>query len=101
MCYLFNRCIHNVHITCLYIEYIRSKVKLSLYLTKYHTMKMYWRSRGTTPCILNLGTRLRTVISFNPQLLYPEERVSNTHWTRGWVGTRSALDTVGKENPCP
>jgi hypothetical protein len=28
------------------------KVKLSLYLTKHHAMKMYWRSGGTAPRIL-------------------------------------------------
>jgi hypothetical protein len=33
-------------------------------------MKAYWGSRGIAPCILDLGTRWRCVISFMPQLLY-------------------------------
>jgi hypothetical protein len=35
------------------------KVKLSLYLTKHHTMKMYWESGGIAPCILDLSTKWR------------------------------------------
>jgi hypothetical protein len=33
------------------------KVKLSLYLTKHHAMKMYWESGGIAPHILDLGIR--------------------------------------------
>jgi hypothetical protein len=35
------------------------KLKLSLYLTKHHAMKTYWRSGGIAPRILDLGTRWR------------------------------------------
>jgi hypothetical protein len=35
------------------------KVKLSLCLTEYHTMKMYWDSGGKALCILNLSARWR------------------------------------------
>jgi hypothetical protein len=35
------------------------KVKWSLYLTKHHTMKGYWRSGGIASRILDLGTRWR------------------------------------------
>jgi hypothetical protein len=38
------------------------KVKLSLYLTKYHAMKTDWGSGGIAPRILDLGTRWRRVI---------------------------------------
>jgi hypothetical protein len=35
------------------------KVKLSLCLTKQHTMKTYWGSGGIAPRILDLGTKWR------------------------------------------
>jgi hypothetical protein len=35
------------------------KVKLSLCLTKYHAIKMYWGGGGTAPRILDSGTRNR------------------------------------------
>jgi hypothetical protein len=71
-------------------------VKLSLCLTKHHTMKMYWRSGGITPCILDLSTRWRWVVSFMPQPLYPRERVPGTHCIGGWVGPKASLDAVVK-----
>jgi len=46
------------------------KVKLSLCLTKHHTMKTYWRSWGIAPRILDIGTRWRWVVSFTSRLLY-------------------------------
>jgi len=46
------------------------KVKLSLGLTKHHAMNTYWRSEGTVPRILNLGTRCNWVVSFTPWPLY-------------------------------
>jgi hypothetical protein len=33
------------------------KVKLTLFLTKYHAMKTYWNSAGAESRILNLGIR--------------------------------------------
>jgi len=41
-----------------------SKVKLSLYLTDYYFMKMYWGRGGTAPRILNLVSRRRWMVSF-------------------------------------
>jgi hypothetical protein len=38
---------------------VKVKVNLSLYLTKHHAMKTYWRSGGIAPRILDLGTRWR------------------------------------------
>jgi len=29
-----------------------------------------------------------------PDSFTPKDRAPNTHWTRGWVGPRSVLDTV-------
>jgi len=45
-------------------------VKLSLFLSKGHTMNMYWDG-GITPCILDLGTTKRWVVSFTPRPLSP------------------------------
>jgi hypothetical protein len=46
-------------------------IKLSLYLTKHHAMKTYWGSGGIAPCILDLGTRWRWVVSFTPWPICP------------------------------
>jgi hypothetical protein len=35
-------------------------------------MSAYWGSGGIAPCIFDLGTRCRWVVSFMPQLLYPQ-----------------------------
>jgi hypothetical protein len=35
------------------------KGKVSLFLTKHHTMMTYWRSGGIAPRFLDLGTRCR------------------------------------------
>jgi hypothetical protein len=35
----------------------KSKVKVFLYLNKDHSKKVYGRSTGVAPCILNLDTR--------------------------------------------
>jgi hypothetical protein len=35
------------------------KVKLSLFLTKHHTMNMYWGSGGIAHTFFDLGTRWR------------------------------------------
>jgi hypothetical protein len=55
-----------------HVDPVKVKVKLSLWLTKNHAMKMYWRSGGIAPHILDLGTRWGWVVSFKPQLLYPQ-----------------------------
>jgi hypothetical protein len=67
------------------------EVKLSLYLAKHRVMKMYWRSVGIAPRILDLGTRWRWVVSFTPR-----ERAPGIHWLGGWVGSRAVLDAVVK-----
>jgi hypothetical protein len=51
---------------------VKGKVKLSLCLTKHHTMKTYRRSGCIAPCNLDLGTRWRWVVSFTPRPLYPQ-----------------------------
>jgi hypothetical protein len=41
-------------------------------LTEYYTMKAYWGSECTAPCILDLGTRWRWVVSFTSRTPYPQ-----------------------------
>jgi hypothetical protein len=53
----------------------KSKVKLSLCLTKHQDMKTYWGG-GIAPCILDLGTRRRRVIIFMPRPLYPQGKIT-------------------------
>jgi len=49
---------------------LKVKIKLSLCLTNYHTMKTYWRSTGIASRILNnLGTSRRWVVNYMPRLL--------------------------------
>jgi hypothetical protein len=55
---------------------VKVKVKLSLCLTKHHSMKMYWASGGIAPHILYLRTRWRWVVSFTPRPLYPQGKSS-------------------------
>jgi hypothetical protein len=69
---------------------------LCFYLTQHQAMKAYWESGGIAPCILDIGTSWRWLVSFTPRPLYPRERAPYTHWTRGWVGPRAGLDTVVK-----
>jgi hypothetical protein len=47
------------------------KLKLSRASTEHHAMKAYWGSWGIAPRILDLGTRLRSMVSFTPRSLYP------------------------------
>jgi hypothetical protein len=73
--------------------HVKGKKVRSLCLTKHHAMKTYWANGGTAPCILDLSTRWRWVVSFTPQLLY----------LQGWVCPRVILDTVVERkipSPC-
>jgi hypothetical protein len=65
-----------------------------LFLTQHHAMKAYWRSGGIAPCILDLGTRWRWVVSFTARPLYPPEKETLVPMMRGWVGPRAGLDAV-------
>jgi hypothetical protein len=51
---------------------VEIKVKLSLCLTMYHTMKRYRGSGSIASHILKLGTRWWGVVSFTLQPLYPQ-----------------------------
>jgi hypothetical protein len=67
-----------------------------LFLTEHHAMKAYWGSGSITPCILDLGTRWRWMVSFTPRPLY----LQGTHRKGGWVGPTAGLDAV-KRTPRP
>jgi hypothetical protein len=73
---------------------INVKVKLSLCLTKHHTMKMYWVSGGIAARILVLCTRWSWVVRFKRRPLYLQERARSTHWIGGWVSPRAVLVAV-------
>jgi len=64
--------------------------------TEHHAMKTYWGSGGIAPCVLDLGTRWRWVVSFTPRPLYPKGRNPDTHWTGGWVGPIAGTDAEAK-----
>jgi hypothetical protein len=78
------------------------KVKLSLCLTKHHTMKAYWASGVTAPLILFTSALDGNEWSASrPCRFIRRERVSGTHWI-GWMGPRAVLDSVVKRKfPSP
>jgi hypothetical protein len=56
-------------------EFIKYKVKVKVVpvlLTEHHGIKVYQGSGGTAPCIPDLSTTWRLVVSFMPLLLYPQ-----------------------------
>jgi len=58
---------------------------------------MYWGSGGIAPCILDLGSRWRWVVSFTLRLLYPQGKSPWYPLVRRLGGPPSAtLDTVSK-----
>jgi len=71
------------------------------------TKQMLWMIQYVmavlAPCICNIGTRWRWVVSFMTQLLYPQRKSPSTHWIGGWAGPRAGIDTGVKRkdpNPC-
>jgi len=65
-----------------------------------------WESVDIAPCILDLGTRRRWVVSLEPR---PQYRSGNsppphhgTYWIRDWEGPRACLNAVAKiKDPRP
>jgi hypothetical protein len=51
---------------------VPTKVKFPWALTEHHAIKAYWESGDTAPRILNLGTRLRWVVTFTSRPLYSQ-----------------------------
>jgi len=71
-------------------------IKLPLCLTKHHAIKTYWRSGGTAPYILNLGTRREW------SALRPGRFTSGTYLIGDWVGPRAGPNAVAKRKyTCP
>jgi hypothetical protein len=63
-------------------------------------MKTYWGIGGIAPCILNLHTRRKRVVSLMLQLLYPHRGNSLHPFDRrvsGWVVSSANLDAVVKK----
>jgi hypothetical protein len=78
---------------------IIAKAKLSLCLTKYHTMKTYWGSGGIAPRILNFSTRWRRVVSFTPRPLYLRGKSPRHPLGRRLGGPQSRSWRGGEEKP--
>lgn len=80
-----------------------SEVKLCLVLKQALRYADVWRSGWISPHILNLGTRSRWVVSFQPLSLCPIGKNPSTHLRGGWVGFRVDLDVIVKRGdllPC-
>jgi hypothetical protein len=56
-------------------------------------MKIWW-SWDIAPCILNLDTRWRQVVSFTPLPLYPGEAAPVAHCVGVWMGPRAGLGAM-------
>jgi hypothetical protein len=91
-------------ITVPYTCISKYKVKFSLCLANYHTMKTYWGSEGIAPSILNLNTRWRWVVSFTPRPLYLRGKSTRYPLVRRLGGSQSRSGRGGEEeksNNCP
>jgi hypothetical protein len=78
------------------------KVKLSLCLTKHHTMKTYCGVEAELPAFLT-SALVGGWSASRPGRFTPGERAPGTHWIGGWVGPRAGLDTIVKRKifgPC-
>jgi hypothetical protein len=78
------------------------EVKLSLCLISLALRhKDVWGSGCMDPCILDLGSSRRWVVSFTPPPLYPEKGAPGTNWIGGWVGPRIVLDDAERREILP
>jgi hypothetical protein len=75
------------------------KVKLSLCLTKRHTIKMYWGSGGVVPQFLTSVLDGGEWSASCPGHFTPRERAPGTHSIGGWVGPKAVLDVVKRKIP--
>jgi hypothetical protein len=66
-------------------------------LTEHHATKAYWGSGGIAPCICDLSTRLRGVVSFTPQLFYPQGKSPWYPLDRRLGGPQSQSGCNGEE----
>jgi hypothetical protein len=93
------------------VSSIPCKVKLSLRLNKYHSVKTYilpnsashhegvWGRRGIASCIISLGTKWKWTVSVTPRPLEPWIRAQGTHYIEGWLGPRAGWDAVSERCP--
>jgi hypothetical protein len=61
---------------------VKGKV-VPVLLAKHHAMKVYCGSGDIAPCILDLGTRWKWLISFMHWPLYPQGKSPGTLWIDG------------------
>jgi len=67
----------------------RGKVKLSLCLTKYHAIKVYWGVELQLCAFLTVALGGGKWLASGPGHLTSGERGPGTHCTEGWVGPLS------------
>jgi hypothetical protein len=76
---------------------LQAKIKVKLSLCFFNLAPRHegvLESRGVAPRILELGTRLRRVVSFTPRPLTPRESDPGIHWIGDSVGPRTGLNAV-------
>jgi hypothetical protein len=79
---------------------------LSLCLTKYHAMKMYWVVETYLHAFLTSALDGCEWSASQPGHFTLRERAPSTHWIGGWVGPIGGLNAVTKKqnpiiNPLP
>jgi hypothetical protein len=95
---------NNRRLSCLHYSFhitvCKSKV-VPVLLTEHHAIKAQWDSGGIAPCILDVGTRCRWMVSFTPRSLYPHGKSPWYPLDMRLVGPRAGLDAVVKKIPSP
>jgi hypothetical protein len=74
---------------------IKCKCKVSS-VRKLHAIIAHRESGGKTPCILNLHTTQKGMISSHASLLMLRDRASGTHWIGASLCPRARPDVVMK-----
>jgi hypothetical protein len=80
---------------------IKTKIKVKLFLchflSEHYATEAYWGSRGIAPCILDLGTRWRWVVSFTLLPVYPQGKSYMFPLDRRLCGPQSRSGRGSKE----
>jgi hypothetical protein len=69
----------------------------AFFLAVHHAMEAYWGRWCISPCILDLRTRWRWVVSFTPRSLYPQWKSPWHLFYRRLDGSQSRSGRVGEE----
>jgi hypothetical protein len=77
--------------------HLRIKVKLSLWLTKYHAMKTYGGMEIQMHVFLTSTLDGGEWLDSRPGRFTPEETAPDIHLIEGWVGPRTDLNRGGEE----